>query len=64
MMGKTERPLLKNKTPEELMTFIHEQLGKREPFYSKARHTLDVDLMDNYEKIKISVSRLREILKI
>lgn len=64
MMGKTERPLIKDKTPEELITFITEQLDRREPFYSKARHTLNVDLMDNYEKIKISVERLREMLEI
>ena len=30
-MGKTERPLLKNKTPEEMQVFIAEQLEKREP---------------------------------
>lgn len=64
LMGKTERPLLKGKSPEELITFITEQLAKREPFYNKARHTLDVSLMDNYEKIKISVEKLRELLNI
>lgn len=64
LMGKTERPLLKGKSPEELISFITEQLTKREPFYNKARHTLDVSLMDNYEKIKISVEKLRELLNI
>lgn len=64
LMGKTERPLLKGKSPEELISFITEQLTKREPAYSKARHTLDVSLMDNYEKIKISVEKLRELLNI
>ncbi len=63
-MGRTERPLLTGKSPEELQTFIAEQLEQREPYYSKARHTLDVSLMDNYEKIKISVSKLRELLHI
>lgn len=64
LMGKTERPLLKGKSQEELVAFIKEQLARREPFYAKARHTLDVSLMDNYEKIKISVERLRELLDI
>ncbi len=64
LMGKTERPLLKGKSKEELVAFITEQLERREPFYAKARHTLDVSLMDNYEKIKISVERLRELLDI
>lgn len=64
LMGKTERPLLKGKSKEELVAFITEQLERREPFYAKARHTLDVSLMDNYEKIKISVERLQELLDI
>ena len=61
-MGKTERPLLKGKNPEELIAFIREQLKKREPYYTKAQYTLDVSLMDNYEKIKISVEKLKELL--
>jgi shikimate kinase len=64
MMGKTERPLLKGKTPEELIAFIREQLERREPFYTKAQYTLDVSLMDNFEKIKITIARLREILQL
>jgi len=62
LMGKTERPLLKGKSEEELISFIREQLERREPFYNKARYTLDVSLMDNYEKIKITVEKLRELL--
>lgn len=63
-MGKTVRPLLLNKTPEEVKVFIKEQLKIREPYYAKAKYTLDVNLMDNYEKIKISVQKLRELLTI
>lgn len=63
-MGKTERPLLKGKSEEELILFIREQLEKREPFYTKAQYLLDVTLMDNYEKIKISVAKLREMLNV
>ena len=64
LMAKVERPLLKGKSKEELLTFIREQLDRREPFYSKARYTLDVSLMVNYDKIKISVAKLREMLNI
>lgn len=60
-MGRTVRPLLLNKTPEQMQAFISEQLSLREPFYSKARHTLDVNLLDNYDKIKTSVERIREM---
>ena len=62
LMAKVERPLLKGKSKEELLTFIKEQLEKREPFYTKARYTLDVSLMDNYDKIKFSVEKIKELL--
>ncbi len=62
LMGKTDRPLLKGKTPEELIAYIREQLAYREQFYSKARNIIDVSLMDNYDKIKITIEKLRETL--
>ena len=61
-MGKVERPLVKGKTGEELLQYIVESLEKREPYYSKAKHMLDVSLLDNYEKIKITVQLLRDKL--
>ena len=61
LLGKGVRPLLQGKTPEQLLDFITEQLTWREPFYSKARHILDVNKLDSYEKVKISVSRIREM---
>ena len=61
-MGKVERPLIKGKNDEELLAYIKESLQVREPFYSKAQHTLDVSLLDNYEKIQTSVQLLREEL--
>ena len=64
LMGKVERPLIKGKSPEELIAYITEQVAKREEFYSKARYTLDVSLMDNYEKIQISVDALRNLLNL
>ena len=64
LMGKVERPLIKNKTPEELIAYITEQVAKREELYNKARYTLDVSLMDNYEKIQLSVDQLRQLLNI
>ena len=61
-MGKLVRPLLLNKTPDEVKAFISEQLAAREPFYLLAHHTLDVSLMDNFEKIKLSVAQAKEVL--
>lgn len=62
-MGRTERPLLKGKTDEELAAFIVEQLSAREPFYLKARHTLDVSLMDNHKKVADTVGALLQLLE-
>ena len=64
LMGKVERPLIKNMTPEYHIAYITEQVAKREEFYNKARYTLDVSLMDNYEKIQLSVDQLRQLLNI
>lgn len=61
-MGKSVRPLLLNKTPEEVRTFVREQLKEREPFYSKAKYIHDVSLLDNFDKIHVSVEMIKEML--
>ena len=63
-MSKNDRPLLRGKSQEELIVFICEQLEKREPFYTKARYSLDVSLMDDYSKIHKSVEQLRALLNL
>lgn len=63
-IGKTVRPLLLNKTPEEVREFINVQLKEREPFYNKAKHIIDVTVMDNREKIKITVDTIKKELGI
>lgn len=61
-MGKNERPLLKNKSDEELIRFITSSLEQREPFYSKANYIFDVTLLNNTDKIKDSVRLIQELL--
>ena len=63
LMGKGDRPLLKGKKPDELLSFIHEQLEWREPYYAKARYTLDISLMDNFEKIKTTIDSVRTLIE-
>ena len=63
-MGKGVRPLLLGKNDEQLMAYIREHLAEREPFYSRARHTINVDLMDNYEKIRITVDGVKRLVNI
>ncbi len=63
-MGRSVRPLLLNKTPEEVKCFVREQLTERETFYSKARYTLDVNLMDNFTKIQNTIQELMKLLQL
>lgn len=63
-MGRVVRPLLLHKTPDEVRTFIRCQLAEREQYYNKAKYTLDVSLLDNYQKIESTVSQLRAMLGI
>ena len=64
LMAKVERPLLAGKTPDELIEYITSHLQQRAPFYEKARYTLDVSVLDNYDKIKVSVERIRTLLSL
>jgi shikimate kinase len=64
LMAKIERPLLKGKSAEELIAYITEHLKERSPFYEKARYILDVNVLDEYDKIQGSVASLREMLSI
>jgi len=38
--AKTERPIIKGKSPDELYHFIEEMMLKRRPFYEKARYII------------------------
>ena len=40
--SKQNRPLIKDKNPEELYNFIETSLRKREPFYNRAKFIFDV----------------------
>ena len=64
LMAKIERPLLKDKTPEELIAYITEHLKERAPFYEKAHYTLDINVLDNTDKIATSVERIKSLLSL
>ncbi len=64
LMAKVERPLLKDKTPDELIAYITDHLKERSPFYEKAKYTLDVSMFDNYDKINSSIHQIRELLNV
>lgn len=60
-MGKGVRPLLQNKSPEEVETFVREQLLVREPFYSKAKYTYDISVLDTLGKIDVVAQEILDM---
>lgn len=61
-MSRSERPLLKDKSPEELRTFITEQIAQRTPFYEKAQHVIDVNVLDSFDKIEYVTNEIKKSL--
>ena len=63
-VAKQQRPLLADKTDEELMTFIVEALQKRLPFYAKAKYVFNGEKLEDRRQIQQSVERLKELLNL
>ena len=61
LIGKTQRPLIQGKSPEELLDFIKDSLQKRLPYYKKAKHTLSIDVINTNEDITHYVNQIIEI---
>ena len=57
-------PLLKDKSPEEIRAFVEQQLQAREPFYEKAKHVVDINVLDSFEKIDDIAKIIRHTLNI
>lgn len=60
LMGKSQRPLIQGKSPEELEAFIKTSLESRMPFYSKAKHTIDIEVIHTKEEILNYVKLINE----
>ena len=58
----SERPVLQGRTEEELLQFIAPQLEAREPFYSRAHYTMDVEICDEQSDERIA-ERLYRFIK-
>ena len=51
LMGKSVRPLIVGKSPDELEAFVSENLQARLPFYTQAKHTIDIEVIHTKEQI-------------
>lgn len=59
-----QRPVLQDKTDEELRSFILQALEQRMPVYTQAKYRLDGGQLESHREIAQSVHRLRQILGI
>ena len=57
--GRNKRPMFRGKSDEELLAFMHEQLGLREPFYERAELVIDCNKISDDEV----VNRIIEYIK-
>ncbi|MBR4366189.1 MAG: shikimate kinase [Bacteroidaceae bacterium] len=64
MLGKSKRPLIEGKSPDELIAFIRESLTLREPFYAQAKYTLPIDLLTTPGRVKETVQTLQKMLNL
>jgi shikimate kinase len=58
LMAKSQRPLIQGKTPDELRDFIKESLANREPFYAKAKHIVQIEVLNSRELIDKYVDKI------
>ncbi len=64
LTGKSQRPLIQGKSPEELRDFIRRSLVQREPFYARAKHTLEIGVIRQRAQIAGYVDALRRALAV
>lgn len=61
-IAKSKRPLLMDKSDEELMDVIQNALRIRIPFYSQAKYVFNAESLKDREQISCSVQRLKTLL--
>ena len=63
-IARKKRPLIMNKSDEELRNFITEQLEKRLPYYSKAKQRFVADRLEDIKQIEASVKTFLEQIEL
>ena len=63
-IARTQRPLVANKTADELRQYIAEMLERRNPYYTRAHHTFCANRLENTCQVEESVKLFKkEILR-
>ena len=63
-IARKKRPLIMNKSDEELRSFIAEQLAKRMPHYSKAKQRFIADQLEDARQIEASVKNFMQQIEL
>ena len=63
IQGKNKRPLLANKSDEEILNFICEQLAWREPYYLRANIVFESSHLENRKDIFNNAEKLSKIIE-
>ena len=64
LMGKSQRPLIQGKSPDELIDYIQSSLKIREPFYQKAKHIIPIEVIHTKAQINHYVDEIEKSLEL
>ncbi len=64
IVAKQSRPLLKDKSDEELLKFIKNGVEGRKIHYNKAKYTLNATELESRKQISSTIQKLRELIRI
>ena len=63
VVGGDKRPLVAGKTPGQIAEFVHENLSRREPFYSLAKYKFDASLLEDELQIEQSAQKFIKLIQ-
>ena len=63
LASKNVRPILQNKSAQELYSFVKVHLAEREEFYSKAKLTYNTERLVSEARVKKSVAAIKRMLR-
>lgn len=62
--ARSKRPLIAQKSDEELELFVKSEIKRREPGYLRAKHICSADSLESIDQISVTVKEVKRVLKI
>ncbi len=60
-VARLSRPLIASKNDEELLTYIQDELVRRNPYYARAEYHISGDCLESPKQISDAVCKVREL---